>query len=248
MNRGPGFFAVMITAALFLNGIDLAAQSFSRKLETRRERMNGADVRALQERLLRSGFAGVGEADGYYGPKTEKAIRDIQNFAGFEQTGTVDRSLWDFIFTDSAGTLALIGIVSAYDKNTLLPVEGSESYGYWNYFCYNFTLYFANDGELKILTIDGGTGDTGYSENYYFVSQDRFIAVSDHSNVHGDFRRDVYIRNEESIHRNGYTPSFTEDGQRQLQPRRLENYEPDFNPDDTLLAILYKLRPQGGSN
>lgn len=239
MNTRHGIFVLMITAALFLHRADLAAQDFSRKLELRRERMNGADVRALQERLLRSGFTGIGEADGYYGPRTEKAIRDIQRFAGFEETGSVDRPLWEFIFTDSAGTVALISRVAAYDKNKLRSIEGSNHYDYWGSLGYNFTLYFSNDGRLKILAIEGGNGDAAYSEVYYLVSDDQFIAIRQYNHVHGDSRYDVYIRNGGSTGTNGYAASYRyEDNQK----HRVENYEPDFSPDDTLLAILYSLQ------
>jgi hypothetical protein len=73
-------------------------ENFSRVLELNTKRMNGPDVEALQKRLLYLGFSGVGEADGYYGPKTEEIIKTIQKFAGFDENGKVDRTLWDFIF------------------------------------------------------------------------------------------------------------------------------------------------------
>jgi len=73
-------------------------QNFSRILEVKKPRMNGQDVLTLQKRLLYLGFSGVGEADGYYGPKTEGAIKTIQKLAGFDENGKVDRKLWDFIF------------------------------------------------------------------------------------------------------------------------------------------------------
>jgi hypothetical protein len=75
-------------------------ENFSRVLELNIKRMNGPDVEALQKRLLYLGFSGVGEADGYYGPKTEETIKTIQKFAGFDENGKVDRKLWDFIFGD----------------------------------------------------------------------------------------------------------------------------------------------------
>jgi len=74
---------VIMMAVLYFCPHYVFGQNFSRVLELNARRMNGSDVEALQKRLLSFGFSGVGEADGYYGPKTEETIKTIQKFAGF---------------------------------------------------------------------------------------------------------------------------------------------------------------------
>jgi tetratricopeptide (TPR) repeat protein len=74
---------------------------FSRTLKLQAPRMSGSDVLKLQERLLSLGFSGVGEADGYYGPKSEGTIKIVQRFLGYQQNGEVDILLWNTIFNEN---------------------------------------------------------------------------------------------------------------------------------------------------
>ena len=71
-----------------------------RTIELTNPRMNGDDILELQSRLLSLGFVEIGEADGYYGPLMEEAIKNIQMAYGFEANGKVDRALWGFLFLD----------------------------------------------------------------------------------------------------------------------------------------------------
>jgi peptidoglycan hydrolase-like protein with peptidoglycan-binding domain len=222
----------IIAAALFTLAVSAPAQEFRRSIEVQTPRMNGPDVQALQRRLLAAGFAGIGEADGYYGPATEKAVKQVQCFTGFEETGIVDRALWDFIFADAAGVLSLISVVSAYDTARLRTITGGNSYDYWNFSGYSFTVYFAGDGVMKVLEIQGGGGDSAYTERYYFAAEDRFVAIRQNSGLYGS-STGVYIRSQGFTDKRGYA---SEMGSRKA------DYESDFEPDGTLLAVLYSLR------
>ena len=78
------------------------ATNFTRVIELKSPRMNGQDIVALQKQLLSLGYDSVGEADGYYGPATEKVIKYIQFFGGqrHDMDGKVNQSLWNDIFED----------------------------------------------------------------------------------------------------------------------------------------------------
>lgn len=97
-------------------------KEFSRAIELANPRMNGTDVLDLQKRLLFLGFTEIGEADGYYGPLTDKAIKSIQTFSGYVSDGKIDRTLWDFIFSDE-NTYYL-----QYINGTISACEQNENY------------------------------------------------------------------------------------------------------------------------
>ena len=102
----------------FLLVQNLLCQSFIREINITNPRMNGPDITFLQKRLLELGFSGVGESDGYYGPKTAGEIYFIKAALGFckyiefSENGyegsdldprpnnylIVNRELWNIIF------------------------------------------------------------------------------------------------------------------------------------------------------
>ncbi len=59
-------------------------------------RIYGKDVIYVQEQLMKMGFSEIGATDGYYGPKTEKAIKELQELVGLESTGIVTQKEYDF--------------------------------------------------------------------------------------------------------------------------------------------------------
>ena len=179
------------------------SQEFSRVLEVRPSRMNGQDIVNLQGRLIALGFNEIGDADGFYGPRTEQAIKTIQKFSGFEENGQVDRQLWNFIFSNEEikmRFLSLINSVSRHDKNAMDGIRGRMQYEYWGYFGYDYTIYYSSDGIIRILEINGGTGDFAYSEEIFFVDFDRYIIVHNRGNVLGESNRGIYLRNRDFAH------------------------------------------------
>ncbi len=74
------------------------SQSYSRKLQLQTKRMNGKDVLELQQKLLNLGFSETGEADGWFGEKTEKALKNYQKLYGFEQNGIFDGKIFDCMY------------------------------------------------------------------------------------------------------------------------------------------------------
>jgi peptidoglycan hydrolase-like protein with peptidoglycan-binding domain len=95
----------VLKIVFFLNIANLFSQDFSRIIELRNNRHYGEDIKKLQYQLINYGFIEIGKADGYYGPLTEGAIKNIQYFSGFEQNGKVDRTAWDFLFNESNDNL-----------------------------------------------------------------------------------------------------------------------------------------------
>ncbi|MBB5234630.1 peptidoglycan-binding domain-containing protein [Deinococcus budaensis] len=85
----------------------LAPQPFARTLQLQAQRLNGADVRAVQDRLIAlTRPSGGGRGDGWYGPVTAATVRAFQAANGLAVTGRVDRATWDLLFSSSARTFA----------------------------------------------------------------------------------------------------------------------------------------------
>jgi peptidoglycan hydrolase-like protein with peptidoglycan-binding domain len=89
---------IFIAVLLFISACAFCAD-FNRNLALMQPRLNGADVLAVQQRLLALGFPGIGIADGWYGPKTEAVVKAFQLYMGFNQDGVVDQMLWQSLFT-----------------------------------------------------------------------------------------------------------------------------------------------------
>ncbi|MBN2354169.1 MAG: peptidoglycan-binding protein [Spirochaetales bacterium] len=90
---------------------------FKRSLFLTDPRMNGADVTAAQQRLRSLGYDEVGEADGWFGPMTGRAVGRFQFRMGLAVKGAIDARTWEALFSEGArsgkrptgGKPALIG-------------------------------------------------------------------------------------------------------------------------------------------
>ena len=72
--------------------------AFQRELSVQTPRLQGEDVRLLQQRLLELGYEEVGEVDGYYGPNTEQAVKNFQTDFGLIADGIVGQKTWKALF------------------------------------------------------------------------------------------------------------------------------------------------------
>ena len=90
-------------------------------------RIYGEDVKFIQTKLIEMGFAEIGEIDGYYGPKTEKAVKDFQSIAGFNSNGIISKKEYDF-FKDENSKL-IINAVHTW-KNYVPPKDIYSSQHY----------------------------------------------------------------------------------------------------------------------
>jgi hypothetical protein len=224
------FLGVFLAVCVFCPNVSFS-QNFSRILELKTARMNGQDIANLQERLILLGFYNVGEADGYYGPKTEQVIKAIQRFSGFQEDGKVDHLLWNFIFSNdgfSVEYLRLINTVSLYNKDGLYRIGDGVQYKYWNFAGYEYTIFYSSDGKMRILEINGGNGDNAYGKEYYFVDEDKYILIHYRSNVSGESNHGVYLRN-------GGNSCNINQG-------KIDHDSSYKSNDSDLLGILYSLR------
>lgn len=89
----------------------LAPVSFTRSLALSTPRLNGQDVRAVQDRLIAlTRPSRGGQGDGWYGPVTARTVRAFQAANGLPVTGRVDRATWDALFSPAARTFAADGV------------------------------------------------------------------------------------------------------------------------------------------
>lgn len=84
------FFSVVI----FLN---CYAQNFSRELKIQKPRLNGKDVELVQQKLFELGYLPEEEVDGWFGPKTENAVKEFQKANDLSVTGAVNESIYELI-------------------------------------------------------------------------------------------------------------------------------------------------------
>ena len=66
-------------------------EDLSKKLK---EGMKGADVKKLQEELIKGGYLDKSMADGVYGPKTQEAVKKLQKALGIKETGEWDKTTY----------------------------------------------------------------------------------------------------------------------------------------------------------
>jgi len=76
--------------------------TLSRTLRLANPWMHGDDVLELQNRLILLGYSAVGEADGYFGPKTDEAVRHFQQINKLVVDGIVGPITWQYLFSDGA--------------------------------------------------------------------------------------------------------------------------------------------------
>jgi peptidoglycan hydrolase-like protein with peptidoglycan-binding domain len=66
----------------------------TRNLKLTSPYMQGDDVKTLQKRLLDLGYDVVEKADGIFGPKTDKGVREFQDDEGLTVDGIVGQKTW----------------------------------------------------------------------------------------------------------------------------------------------------------
>ena len=111
---------------------DISDRSPFKEINVTSPRTHGPEIKRLQERLVELGFIGIGEVDGYYGPKTAEEIYFVKAALGFvdyitfgsneeHYAGTdlderpddyqvVNKELWDIIF--NPGKAVFLGNIS----------------------------------------------------------------------------------------------------------------------------------------
>ncbi len=74
----------------------------SRVLQLEDPRLVGADVKAVQQRLIELGYLGSDGADGIFGPQTQESVSFFQALNSLEDDGIVGEATWALLFSDQA--------------------------------------------------------------------------------------------------------------------------------------------------
>jgi TolB protein len=169
--------------------------------------MNGEDVRLAQQRLVELGYTEVGESDGYFGPKTESAVRRFQTVNRLTVDGVIGPQTWGQLFS-----------VNAIPASSL-PVASPTPAALTGHIV--FVSYRDRDEEIYLMNADGSNQTrltfSQYGDTEPVLSPDgRFIVfVSQRAGGHK-----LFIMNADGT------------DQRQLTDgRSTDEYDPYFSPD-----------------
>lgn len=162
---------------ILVSEFDDSCPSLQRKLSLRKSRMNGKDVAKIQQELLDYGFNVIGEADGWFGPNSEKGVKKFQCYTGCTISGIFDDFANYALFNNTqAGKelRSMIMSVNSFDGNgyTEKSLDGDSEYNN------SFTATGYYDGkDLIVLKAARTDGDAVYSyiECYKFVDNFKYI-------------------------------------------------------------------------
>lgn len=135
---------LLITVTLFFASM-LFAQTFKRDIKLAKPRINGTDVVQLQKMLYTLGYTEVGEADGYFGPMSEKSLKQYEEMAGFNSDGIFSKSVFDFLYNGSFLNILYHQAIAKYNLVTKL-----SSLKEWN-------IDLSYSDELEIHTTEGAS-------------------------------------------------------------------------------------------
>ncbi|MFD1731653.1 peptidoglycan-binding protein [Deinococcus malanensis] len=86
----------------------MAPVPFTRVLQLQEQRMNGADIRAAQNRLIQlTENSRGGQGDGWFGPVTAATVRVFQAANDLPVTGRIDQATWTALFSSGARTFVV---------------------------------------------------------------------------------------------------------------------------------------------
>lgn len=194
----------IMSVVLMVAGLSpLCALEYTRSLALDSSRMNGDDVLAVQKELIALGFSDVGIADGWYGPKTEAAVKSIQGILGLTRNGVVDEELWNLLFRDDPTRTALrqtIRMVNIYEKEIRASFKSNlRVYNYCsgeNYQVSKYSISSDSDGEafLRQMIVPMWFPKLGYYvyRELYTPSGDWFLIQHDYYNMDGKLRLSVW--------------------------------------------------------
>jgi peptidoglycan hydrolase-like protein with peptidoglycan-binding domain len=93
---------LLVLIALFGLANAQGGIKFSRNLFYKSPAMQGADIKAAQQRLLYYNCKELGKADGIFGKKTDGAVRYFQLRNKLVQDGVIGQKTWAKLFSQSA--------------------------------------------------------------------------------------------------------------------------------------------------
>ena len=122
-----------VFAISVLTAVSMSVNSYA--IELMRNGSTGDDVRELQEMLISSGCLGEGEADGVFGPKTEKAVLAFQQENGLDATGIVGDATYNALKNGAVDQAVETDQAAAADQAVEAAdgeLDYAESFPSWN--------------------------------------------------------------------------------------------------------------------
>lgn len=166
-----------VLVALFFAAIifNVHAQNFSRELKNQKPRLNGKDVELVQQKLFELGYLPKEEVDGWFGPKTESAVKEFQKENCFIDSGVVDETTYDLLKTGKVEyvvkvnrSIAKQNFEGRFKTNIEKTVEGEAPFPVG----YVFTIYLfkgKKNDEICRKTYLRIVGDgSGWEYEFYF--------------------------------------------------------------------------------
>lgn len=171
------FVQILVFSILF----SISAQSYSRKLCLQTNRMNGNDVKELQANLLKLGYFEVGEADGWFGPNTEKALKSYQQLHGFEDNGIFDGKIFDCMYNSGSLNAQLdiaLKTVKSINKNKEKMSKREKSY--MGHSTEGGELNSFSDGKKYVLSQADIYGESGQVHYYLYNTSECEIFIQEY--------------------------------------------------------------------
>lgn len=159
-------FSILTLLVLFA-AFFATAQNYSRLLMLKKSRMNGEDVRAVQVALNNLGFTEVGEADGWFGPKTEKGVKSFQKLAGFSVNGVVNKDVYELLVNQKGGNVIQAYLNELNQINYYLKQDLSRK-------TYDYNGHSSEGGEICVYRSEA---ESLYSEMSLCGEMGRFVAT-----------------------------------------------------------------------
>lgn len=129
------FFIICV----FFFTILLSADEFIYKLQT--PRINNKEVENIQKSLVKINLLPEKEIDGWYGPVTEKAVKELQKIIGLKETGEVNSELYKFLINENFSEIVKIDKIEKHETFEKV-LDGSG---------YIFEVY-SDNSEIKKIT------------------------------------------------------------------------------------------------
>ncbi len=154
------FFIIILFSPAFL----LSAEEFLYKLQA--PRIHNKEVENIQTNLSKINLLPENEIDGWYGPITEKAVKELQKIIGIKETGEVNSELYNFLTNEKFQQIIKIDKIEKYESLEKV-LDGSG---------YIFEVYYENT-EIKKITKrywrvyePNFTREEQYSETIYYLN------------------------------------------------------------------------------
>ena len=142
----------------------LSADEFIYKLQN--PRINNKEVEYIQKSLSKINLLPEKEIDGWYGPKTEKAVKKLQKIIGVKETGEVNSELYKFLINENLSEIIKIDKIEKHETfEKVLDCSG-----------YIFEVYYENTEIKKIIKkywvayAPNYKREEQYSETIYYLN------------------------------------------------------------------------------